>query len=329
MQASVLGCVLLFVALAAASGELQMTMSVVPNTPRIILGFNVTNPSAAQVSILTYGTPMEEDLYGPIFEVTDLEGNAVQYIGKMARRRFPPPPSAYLNLGPLQTLSTQLDLTDAYAFPSAGEYRIRFVGMPHHADDQQSNVRLSSTEDEVVGRLPIVNRRKWAPDPLGNTNCKATEESQVRTAVAGATTESLTAYACMSKRTCTALSTRWFGAYNQANYDYDTGVFNQVSNRLKNYAFNAYCNPTGCSNNVFAYVYPTDPAYTVYLCGAFWSEPTERVNTIVHEMSHFSTLGDTQDYTYGKPNCLSLATSNAQRASHNADNICYFSEEAR
>jgi len=48
----------------------------------------------------------------------------------------------------------------------------------------------------------------------------------------------------------------------------------------------------------------------------------------VHEMSHFTPLGGTQDYAYGKTACLNLARTNAARASRNADNVCYFSEEA-
>jgi len=64
------------------------------------------------------------------------------------------------------------------------------------------------------------------------------------------------------------------------------------------------------------------------MCGLFWSRANERVNTIVHEMSHFRNIAGTQDYTYGQSNCLSLARANPTQASHNADNVCYFAGEA-
>lgn len=54
------------------------------------------------------------------------------------------------------------------------------------------------------------------------------------------------------------------------------------------------------------------------LASAFWSQANERVNTLVHEESHFNAVGGTQDYVYGKPGCLALAQSNPLQASHNA-----------
>jgi len=68
----------------------------------------------------------------------------------------------------------------------------------------------------------------------------------------------------------------------------------------------------------------------VYLCGAFWSQPAERVNTIIHEMSHFNAVGNpgTQDYTYGRASCKTLANNNPYQATHNADNVCFFSDDA-
>jgi len=301
-------------------------MSAVPNTPRLVILFNLTNPSASMdASVLTYGTPFE-GIFGPIFEVTDKWDNQIPYIGKVARRAWPPidSTSAYLRLRPMATQSISVDLTEEFEFPRAGEYRIRFVP-PEMGEDV---IILVDTED-VIGRIPIIHRKVIPKtEQLGNTNCNGNQNNQITAAVSGAKTESLTAYNCLFRRTCSSLSTRWFGVYNQNNYEYDTGVFNKVYGRLNNFLFNAYCNPAGCGNNVYGYVYPTDPTFTVYLCGAFWSQANERVNTVVHEMSHFNTLGGTNDYAYGKTACLNLARSNPARASRNADNVCYFSEEA-
>ncbi|PVF91263.1 zincin [Serendipita vermifera] len=47
---------------------------------------------------------------------------------------------------------------------------------------------------------------------------------------------------------------------------------------------------------------------------------------IVHESSHFTANGGTQDYAYGQSAAKSLATSNPARAIMNADSHEYFAE---
>jgi len=195
----------------------------------------------------------------------------------------------------------------------------------HEFGRTSAGVHTGRRSNWIISRLKEVVPFQ-IPSPE-STNCNSNEQSQVATAVTGSKAETKNAFNCMSQRTCDSTAVRWFGLYNRANFEYSTGMFNRVNNRLVNYAFNAYCNPSGCGNNVYGYVYPTDPAYTVYLCGAFWRLPGERVNTVVHEMSHFRALGDTQDYAYGQPACLNLARSDPFRATHNADNVCYFTAE--
>lgn len=88
------------------------------------------------------------------------------------------------------------------------------------------------------------------------------------------------------------------------------------------------CNGASCSNNVYAYVFPSDSSQTIYLCNVFWQLPQERAETIVHELSHFTRLAGTNDYTYGRSSCQSLARSNPRNAIRNADNQCYFGADA-
>ncbi|KAG8767429.1 hypothetical protein FRC16_007363, partial [Serendipita sp. 398] len=68
----------------------------------------------------------------------------------------------------------------------------------------------------------------------------------------------------------------------------------------------------------------------VYLCGAFWSTTTSgtdsRAGTIVHESSHFTANGGTQDYAYGQTNAKALAKSSPAKAIMNADSHEYFAE---
>ena len=69
---------------------------------------------------------------------------------------------------------------------------------------------------------------------------------------------------------------------------------------------------------------------TVYLCGAFWDAPTtgtdSKGGTLVHESSHFTDNGGTEDYVYGQSSAKSLASSDPDEAVYNADNHEYFAE---
>jgi len=191
-----------------------------------------------------------------------------------------------------------------------------------------SQLQFTATDAQVaVFQLETVPARKPVGAPQGYTNCNSNQISQIETAVSGSIYECNRAYNCLNSG-CDSLYTKWFGTYNLNNWNFVSETFYYVHSRLNNYEFEGYCNPSGCGSNVYGYVYPTDPTYTVYLCGMFWSRSNERINTIVHEMSHFNAIAGTRDYAYGKGNCQSLARSNPTQASRNADNICYFSEES-
>jgi peptidyl-Lys metalloendopeptidase len=89
--------------------------------------------------------------------------------------------------------------------------------------------------------------------------------------------------------------------------------------------FDCTCTQT----NVYAYVYPNQP-YKIYLCGAFWAAPLtgtdSKAGTLIHEMSHFDVVANTDDYAYGQTAARNLAASNPDQAIRNADNHEYFAE---
>ena len=51
-----------------------------------------------------------------------------------------------------------------------------------------------------------------------------------------------------------------------------------------------------------------------------------KAGTIIHELSHFDVLGNTDDIVYGQSGAKSLAISNPSQAIKNADSHEYFSE---
>jgi len=279
-----------------------------------------SNPSSAPVRILQRGTPLE-GVWTDMFDIRDEHNNRVEYIGKMVRRVLVPLESEYVNIPARGEVSTVIDLGQNYEFETGGKYNVT-LDLPLY-----SQVVYTISGEQVVSfELKEVPKRASIAGPQGYTNCNSNQIAQIQTAISGSITESSRSVTCLTGRTCNTQSVEWFGPYDSANHNYDINVFRSVGNRLNNFDFNGYCNPAGCGNNVYGYVYPTDPTFTVYLCAVFWRLPEERVNTVVHEMSHFRSLGGSSDYAYGQTACRSLARSDPYRASRNADNICYFSE---
>ena len=91
------------------------------------------------------------------------------------------------------------------------------------------------------------------------------------------------------------------------------------------------CGGSSCSKRTYAYVYPSDTSRTIYLCGIYFSTTTwgydARADTIVHEISHFATVANTDDHQYGQCGNQTLATTDSSRAVDNADSNAYFSAD--
>ena len=52
----------------------------------------------------------------------------------------------------------------------------------------------------------------------------------------------------------------------------------------------------------------------------------DKGGTVVHELTHFNTVGYTDDVTYGASSCERLAATSPGQAVRNADNYAYFCE---
>jgi len=309
--------VILSLLFCIALGQFDISLNIETTNP-LALNFTITNALNTPQTFLQWGTPFE-GVWTDMFDIRDENGNRMEYIGMMVRRGEVPIPEEYKTLPAGESLTVMVNLEDNYEFVSAGKYSAR-VALPDYAQ-----IQFSAASSQIVDfQMDTIPAKKEFPGPLAWTNCNSNEISQGNSAVSGATSEAQRAYNCLNQG-CDTQYARWFGTYSTANHNYVTLCYRNVHTRLSGSTFNGYCNPSGCGSNVYGYVYPTDTTYTVYLCGLFWSRSNERVNTIVHEMSHFRTLSGTQDYAYGQTACLNLARSNPGQATRNADNICYFS----
>jgi hypothetical protein len=121
----------------------------------------------------------------------------------------------------------------------------------------------------------------------------------------------------------------WFGAYSVSRYNQVVSNFTAIDQALENETlqFNCDCTKPG----VFAFVYAHLP-YSITLCPMFWSASANgedsKAGTIIHELSHFTVLGGTDDHVYGQESARVLAISNPELVVTNAENYEYFAENA-
>jgi len=120
--------------------------------------------------------------------------------------------------------------------------------------------------------------------------------------------------------------TKWFGGYTASRYESVLSTFEKTAAAIESGNININC---GCSESYYAYVYPNNP-YNIYVCATYWRSSRTGVNsragTIVHELSHFNVVGRTDDHAYGVGAATSLALTDPNRATDNADNYEYFAE---
>lgn len=136
---------------------------------------------------------------------------------------------------------------------------------------------------------------------------------------------------------------RWFGAYSAKNGERVRRVLKGIVKGLKADDGIATCLNNGqdlCGGDTYAFVSKSDP-YNVSFCPSFFEMDTmkdltaenlrdgvgTRAGTIVHEFSHFSIVGDTEDLCYARDVCSDMAQTSSEDAIHNADSYQFFVED--
>ena len=84
-------------------------------------------------------------------------------------------------------------------------------------------------------------------------------------------------------------------------------------------------------DDAYAYVYP-DKEDTIYLGEGFADAPdigmNSKAGTLIHEVSHYNSVGGTEDHEYGIEENIKLASKSSNKALNNADSFEYFMETA-
>jgi len=308
----------------------------------------VTNTSRKTVRVPSYALP-STTLDSNLFAINH-DGEEVRYEGAMIKRGVPTA-TDFAILRPGQSVRSVVDLSATYDMSKVGQYTVAFAsplqfgslsgvarlvqpnGLPMVAMSAPMRMWMDAGAATPTERLNLAAAQKQVgPTAVVNgvnyVGCTSARTSSAGTAVNSARTYATNAKGYLNAGTTGPRYTSWFGAYTSSRYNTAKQHFVSISNAINQNAGQITIN-CGCSQNYYAYVYPTQP-YQIYVCNAFWSAPNtgtdSKAGTLIHEMSHFNVVAGTDDWAYGQSAARSLATSNPTRALDNADNHEYFAE---
>jgi len=312
---------------------------------RYNIDFSLTNIYSEPLTICTWGTPLDKSndvMRANMFKAVSLMGEEAPYTGILMKRK--PVLSDFVTLQPGQTIHATVDLLKGYWFPAEGHYDVSlrsyiyvFLGELEFAEMELKNFELydllsDSLTIYVTGVKPAP---EWGENQLGTVtplaNCNTTRANDIRTCDTNTGTL-ITRVNNYLRNSCSGGKyVEWMGACDSSRYSTVTGNYNRIASRQSS-GYRVDCAGSSCSANTYAYVFPSDTTYTVYVCGAYWNASPNTCNwdsrpgTIIHELSHFTGVAGTQDVAYGTTACRNLAASNPSQAIRNADNHEYLGE---
>ena len=316
------------------------------STQDVLVTVTISNPHNHTIKVLKWFTPVD-GVEEPLFAVTR-DGEPVPYIGAQYKR---PEVTGqdYLSLKSGESISSTVNLGEYYDLSGSGQYEIFYAVASFNLYDEKGNAlkfRDALTSEKVS--ISVEGRFKGTPTPtatpppggggkntptspppggIGFTRCTADQQNTVTSAHNNAKT-----YASNSENYLLGINsgtrryTEWFGTFTTTRFNTVKSHFTAISNAFDTAPVVYDC---GCTQNYYAYVYPNQP-YKIYLCRVFWSAPMtgtdSKAGTLIHEMSHFDIVANTDDYAYGQTAARNLAINNPDNAIRNADNHEYFAE---
>jgi len=295
----------------------------------LLIKVDYTNVSDKSVSLYKWGTALGGGITEDLFLVEYL-GTEMKYNGIHAKR-LAPTSSDFVVLAPGEVSSMAVDLLLSYPVNYEGDYQISL------RDSGLVNAKLASPLTvSLTSDRPILALKQ----PAIFQNCSAGQISQIDAALSSA--ESIANRAASDLRNA-PVSLRpearryreWFGAFSTARYATVQSNMDRIASSLSNQRIGFNCDCTGQPgvdpNNTFAFVFPNDP-FNMTLCNVFFRVPrlgTDSMSgTIVHEVSHFNVVANTDDFASNQAGIRALANSQPQNAIRAANAYEYFAENS-
>lgn len=307
----------------------------------------VTNTSRKTLRIPKWQLPSEVERSN-LFRITR-DGEEVGFEGAMVKRGTPTA-ADFAILRPGRGQRTVVALGDMYDFSKAGHYTVTYAAPLQYASLsgrirlQQRNgvpmiaqaVPIQMMLDQPAtnasgGRIKPVQRSiPELSDVVGVSyiGCTAARMTLIDQAVLTARSYTEHAKGYLNAGTTGPRYTTWFGAYNSTRYATMQQHLFTIDEKMDLTDGQVTIDCT-CTQSYYAFVYKNDP-YKIHVCNAFWTAPLHgtdsKAGTLIHEMSHFTVVADTDDWVYGQSGASNLANTDPTKAIDNADSHEYFSE---
>ncbi|KIM27479.1 hypothetical protein M408DRAFT_24421 [Serendipita vermifera MAFF 305830] len=265
------------------------------------------------------------------FSIYSETGASPDFVGARAKYAFNAATN-FVTLEPGANVSVTHDLGSGYSFTQEGEYKVETTNLLFYQDEagnpQPIHAVVSSThQTKLSGSLQSSKRRERGMGKRATfAGCTASQQADINSALGVSTT-----YIANAVNYLTSLTggkpryTTWFGTYSSTRKATVLDHFEKIqSSDPRTYQYDCQC-----TDDSYAWVYPNEFGI-VHLCNAFWpagiSGTDSKAGTIIHEASHFTRNGGTDDIRYGQSGCKQLALENPNDAIRNADSHEYLAE---
>jgi peptidyl-Lys metalloendopeptidase len=310
----------------------------------------ITNTGRKTARLPKWQLPSEVERSN-LFRITR-DGQEVGFEGAMVKRGVPTAED-FAILRPGRSYRSIVALGSAYDLSKPGHYTVTYAaslqyaslsggirlrqnnGMPMVA--QGAPIQMALDQPATLpsgGRLsPVLPANPVLSDVLGVSfiSCSASQIQLNNEAVLTARTYTENAKGYLNSNATGARYTTWFGAYLNTRYTTAQQHFVEIDKAMDRTDGQVVinCSNTGCGTNTYAYVYKNLP-YEIHVCSSYWNAPLvgtdSKAGTLIHEMSHFTVVADTDDWAYGQTAAGNLANTNPTNAVDNADSHEYFAE---
>ncbi|GAA0553096.1 M35 family metallo-endopeptidase [Paractinoplanes ferrugineus] len=304
----------------------------------------VRNASSSAVDVLSRDLPQARESNAVLAVTRD--GAPVPYRGKLVK--FGAPTAAdYTHIPAGGSYAVTVDLAGDYDLSRPGTFtvalastRVRVLNRATAALEDTLRIATEHATVRSAGGIrkadpasivaPTVTEQvKLAAAAVSITyrGCTTSEQTALKKAVTNAATYSQKSQTWLAANPSGGGAyTTWFGTYSSTRFARVTSAYGKITTELTSKALTLDCTS---DEDYYAYVYPDQP-YVIYLCNAFWTAPAtgtdSKAGTLIHESSHFTVNGGTDDHAYGQTAAKQLASSNPGNAVDNADNYEYFAE---
>ncbi|XP_011409347.2 PREDICTED: uncharacterized protein LOC105316225 [Amphimedon queenslandica] len=330
-------------ALSANGWPVSLDMACNKALSAVACSFEFTNNGNEDLHLLKRNTPLEG--LNSLFVSVSLDGRPLEYEG-IYIYRLPPTKDEFVLLKAGESISTTVQITDAFSIDTDGLYTVQYSRpLQYLSVNEMSAMSIDQLRESIVHesvhihleRTHLLSRPKEQKVEIDYT--VYIESCTTASFLNGDRNNSATLDA--HKRLCAGLDKvigevrddehfrKWFGAWTQSRGAAVKNTYILTRNGIAGKSLTYYNNGPLCQPNWIAYTYKSYSQTVVYLCDLFYGYPTAcrgtantKEITLVHEWVH--ALAARDDIVYGAENCRNLAKTKPDDAIRNAANYEYY-----